>query len=150
MGKARHDRIGIFFSAREQRPLQPDQARLNGVHGIAHPNTEIRRDLIIARPAGPKPATDICPDPVDESAFQCAVHILVSDDGCKTTVGDIRTQAVQPGQQRVTLFIGQKAGFMQHLRVRLRGDDVIGCQHPVEVGGATQRYQFRCLAVCPL
>ena len=75
MGKARHHCIGIFFSAREQCPLQPDQACFNGVHGIAHPNAEIRCDLIIARP-GRVEAACCRSDEFGKPRFGCHMNIF--------------------------------------------------------------------------
>ena len=140
---AGHDRARVRGRLGGERFDDGEDTVGHPAHGVAQPHPEQCGHLIIARPSGPKPATDIRSDPVDESAFQCAVHILVGDDREETAVGDIRTQAVQPGQQRVTLIVGQQPRAVQHQRVRLGRDDVIGRQHPVEVGGLTQRRQCR-------
>ena len=109
---AGHDRARVRGRLGGERFDDGEDTVGHPAHGVAQPHPEQCGHLIIARPSGPKPATDIRSDPVDEPAFQCAVHILVGDDREETAVGDIRTQAVQPGQQRVTLIVGQEPRAM--------------------------------------
>jgi hypothetical protein len=75
MGKARHHCIRIFFRAREQCPLQPNQTRLDGVHGIPHPNAEIRCHLIIARSGCVQSARDR-PNKLGKPGLGCHVNIF--------------------------------------------------------------------------
>ncbi len=77
--------------------------------------------------------------PVDQSALQRTVHILVGDQRSKAAVGDIGGQAVQADQQAVALLRCQQPGPEQYPRVCLGRGDVIGRQHPVEMGRLAQR-----------
>jgi len=81
------------------------------------------------------------PDPIDQTALQCAMHVLVDDQRGEAPVRDIVGQAVQTGEQTVALIFGEQPGVEQHQSVRLGRGDVIGRQHPVEVGGSAQRRQ---------
>ena len=143
MRLAGHDRRRMRGGLRGQCLNHTEDTVGHPAHGVAQPHPEQRGHLIITRPAGPQPATEVGADAVDQAAFECTVDVLVGDDGCETPVGDIGAQTVQSGQQGVALFVGQQTGVVQHLRVRLRRGDVIGRQHPVEVGGAAQGHQFR-------
>ena len=58
--------------------------------------------------------------------------------GPKLPVATSWPQAVQPGEQSVALFLGEQAGLMQHPGVGFRRRDVVGRQHPVEVGRLAQ------------
>ena len=92
------------------------------------------------RPAR-KPAAQVGADPVDQPALQRGVHVLVGDQRPETAVRDVFGQAVQTGQQSIALIFGQQTGIEQNLRVSFGRDDVVWRQHPIEVGGFTQRGQ---------
>ena len=90
------------------------------------------------RPARSRPPSSAS-DPVDQAAFERAVHVLVGEQRPEAAVGDVLAEAVQPGQQSVALLLGEQPGPEQHPRVGLRRGDVVGRQHPVEVGRLAQR-----------
>ena len=48
MGEARHDRRGMIFRTANEGGLQRRNPCVDRVHRTAHPQPEIRRDLIIA------------------------------------------------------------------------------------------------------
>lgn len=81
----------------------------DAAHGVAQPHPEQCGHLIVAGASGPQPAAEVRPDPVDQAALQRTVHILVGDQRLETAVGDIGTEAVQAGEQPVTLLVGEQA-----------------------------------------
>ncbi len=81
---------------------------------VAQPHPKQRGHLVVSRPAGPQPAAEIRPDPVDQAAFERAVHVLVGDQRPEAAVGDVLGEAVQPGQQSVALLLGEQPGPEQH------------------------------------
>ena len=143
MSLAGHDRRRVRGRLRGERLDEAEHTVPHSAHRVAQPHPKQRGHLIVARPSSPQPAAEIGADPVDESTLQRAVDVLVGVDRGETAVGDVAAQAVQPGQQAVALLVGQQPGFMQHRGVRPRRGDVIGRQHPVEVGGFAQRRQLR-------
>ncbi len=108
-------------------------------HRVAQPHPKQRGHLVVSRPAGPQPSAEVVADPVDQPAFQRSVHVLVGDHRQEAAVGDVLAEAVQAGQQAVALLLGQQPGPEQHPGVRLGCRDVIGREHPVEVGRLAQR-----------
>ena len=105
---------------------------------VAQPEPKQRGHLVVSGPACPQPATEVVADPVDQPAFQRAVHVLVGDDRQEAAVGHVLTEAVQPRQQAVALLLGQQPRPEQHPGMRLRCPDVVGREHPVEMRGLTQ------------
>src|SRR3546814_7560121 len=55
MGEAGHDAARMFVGAREERGLDRPQSGIDAPAGGAHPQTEIGRDLIVARTRGVEP-----------------------------------------------------------------------------------------------
>ena len=56
MGEARHDGAGMFQRPLHQRMLERGQRRVGLVDGVAHIETEIGRDLVVARTRGVQPS----------------------------------------------------------------------------------------------
>ena len=54
--EARHDGGGIFLGAVDQGRLQVGQHRLQPVDGVAHPQPDVERHLVVARARGVQPA----------------------------------------------------------------------------------------------
>ena len=99
-----------------------DKAQRAGGHSpqrIAQPHPEQRGHLVVSRAAGPQPATQVGPDPVDQPTLQRGVHVLVGDQRPETAVGDVLGQAVQTDQQTIALIVGQQPGVEQDLGVGL-------------------------------
>eukprot|EP01035_Chromulina_nebulosa_P034683 gene34683-biopygen22585 len=48
MRESRHHAVGMFFGARQQRILERDERRRDLVDGVAHPQFEVGRDLVVA------------------------------------------------------------------------------------------------------
>ena len=135
---AGHDRGRVRRRLGGQRRNHVEYAVGDPPHRVAQPQPKQRGHLIVSRPARPQPSTEVIADPIDQPPLQRPVHVLVGDQRKETAVGHVLTEAVQTGQQPVSLFLGQQPGPEQHPCVRLRRGDVIGRKHPVEVGGLAQ------------
>ena len=56
VGEAGHDRIGMGLGLVDQGRLQVLQVGVQAVDGVAHPEAQVRRDLVVARARGVQPA----------------------------------------------------------------------------------------------
>jgi hypothetical protein len=87
-----------------------DQVQRAGGHSsqrVAQPHPKQCGHLIISRPAGPQTAPQVGADPVDQPTLERGMHVLVGDQRPETAIGEVFGQAVQTGQQPVTLIRGQ-------------------------------------------
>ena len=75
MGKARHHRRGVIERLLRQRPLIGRERGVDLVDGVAHPEPEVGRDLIVARARGMQ-APGGRPDQLGEPAFDVHVDVL--------------------------------------------------------------------------
>ena len=75
MGKARHDGIGVRQRLFGERLLIGGELRIDSVDCVAHPQPEIRRDLVVARPRGVKSAGSR-PNQVGEAALNIHMNVL--------------------------------------------------------------------------
>ena len=141
MRLARHDGARVSRGLVGQCADEVQRARGHTPERVAQPHPKQRGHLVISRPACPQPTAQVGPDPIDQSPLQRGVHVLVGDQRGEAPVGDVLGQAVQTGQQPVALILGQQPGVEQHQSVGLGRGDVVRRQHPVEVGGPTQRGQ---------
>ena len=76
MGEARHDGAGMALGLRDQRRLQPLHLAREPVDGVAHPEAEIGRHLVIARARGVE-AAGSRPDQLAEPRLDVEVDVLV-------------------------------------------------------------------------
>ena len=139
VGLTGHDRGGVRGGLGGQCVDDLQHAVRDTTDRVAQPHPEQRGHLVVSGPSGPQAAAEFRSDPVDQAPFECAVHVLVGDDGAEAAVGDVRAEAVQPGQQSVALFLGEQSGPKQHACMGFRRGDVVRRQHPVEVGRLAQR-----------
>ncbi len=105
--------VGMRRGLHRQRVDHVQHAVGDAADGVAQPHPEQGGHLVVAGASGPQPATQIGPDPVDQAAFQRAVHILVGEQRLEAAVGDVGPQAVQPREQAVALLIGEQPGPVQ-------------------------------------
>ena len=73
--KARHHHVGARERALGERPLQVGDLAVERVDGVAHPELEIGRDLVVARARGVQ-APGRRADQRAEPAFDVHVHVL--------------------------------------------------------------------------
>ena len=118
--------------ARRRRPGAPRRAATSGT---AWPPGRFATGPPAAGHRGRGPTRSISP----RSSAACTSSSVTS--GRKLPSATSSAEAVQPGQQPVALLFGQQPGPKQHPGVRLGRGDVVGRQHPVEVGRLAQRGQ---------
>ncbi len=75
VGVARHDRIGVRLGLVDQRGLQVRHSRVELVDGVAHPEAEVGRDLIVARAGGVQTAGRLARDLL-EARFDIHMNVL--------------------------------------------------------------------------
>jgi hypothetical protein len=80
MGEARHDPVGPGLGLREQRPHQRLQPRIAASQLVAHPEPEIRRHLVVARPRGVQPPAG---SPIISLQPRLDIHVNVFQRGGK-------------------------------------------------------------------
>ena len=133
-----HDGRRMRGGLRGQCGHQLERAVGDPPDSVAQPEPKQGGHLVVSRSACPQPATKVVADAVDQPTFQRPVHVLVGDDRQETAVGHVLAEAVQPGQQAVALLLGQQPRPEQHAGMRLGCGDVVGREHPVEMGGLAQ------------
>ena len=75
MGKARHHGRGMLERLLGQRPLIAGERRVDRVDGVAHPEPEVGRHLVVARARGVQPPGRR-PDQLGEPALDVHVDVL--------------------------------------------------------------------------
>ena len=73
--EARHHRVGMLERAIDQRALVVRKRRVDAVDGVAHPELEIGRDLVVARARGVQPAGGSA-DQLGQPALDIHVNVL--------------------------------------------------------------------------
>ena len=135
----RHDGLRVSLRLGSQRVDQLGDLDGDVADRVADPHAEHRSHLVIARTSRAQATADLRANPVDQAALHRAVDVLVGGCGYEGTVRDVPTQLVKPVQHGLQVGVGEESGPVQNLRVRLRGEHVIGGEHPVEVGRHGQR-----------
>ena len=75
VGEARHDRAGIRERLFRERLLQVPKARIDLVNGVAHPEAEIGRHLVVPRARRVQPPRGR-PDQLLQPRFDMGMDIL--------------------------------------------------------------------------
>ncbi|MCY1235868.1 hypothetical protein D9M72_484980 [compost metagenome] len=102
-----------------------------------HPSQ--RGHLVVAGPARAQLAAELGARPLDQSAFQRTVDVLIGLRGQIGAGGNVCIQPVQGVQHALQLGVVQQAGLVQHTGVRLGPGNVVTGQPPVKVRGLAQR-----------
>ena len=80
MRQPRHHRIGMFQRLRGERTLIIRQRNIELVDGVAHPQAEIGRHLIVARPRGVQPPRRRA-DQLGQAQFHIHMHVFQRSAG---------------------------------------------------------------------
>ena len=131
VGKAGHDAARMLAGAGDQRDLQRLQPGIGLVHGIAHPEAEVGRHLIVARTRGVQPPCGRA-DQFGKSRFGGHVDVLevpVLGHAVGLVLGGDFVQTVA---DRDRIGIRNDAASPQHRDVRLAGGYVLPPQCLVE------------------
>ena len=118
MSEARHDAGRMFFRPRHQRDLQSTQRRVRRKAGLAHPELEIGRHLIVAAARGVE-ATCRRADQFGQTAF--AGHVDVFEvPVLGNAIGLIlRSDLIEPRRNRCRILRRHDALLAQHGDMRL-------------------------------
>ncbi len=88
MGEAGHHRVGMLQRTIDQCPLQRRKGRIDLVDGIAHEQTEVGRDLVVARTRGMQAAGGRA-DQLAEPALHIHVNVFERTLECERPLGDL-------------------------------------------------------------
>ena len=134
MREARHDGFGMRAGLQEQLLLQGAQPRFGAFAGLAHPEPEIRRHLIVARACGVQPRTGRA-HKLRQPRFDIEMDVFELALEGETAFGDLGRDLIEAFQDGVCVDLRDDALLRQHLRVRLRARDVLFGQPFVEFDG---------------
>ena len=129
MRKARHHGVGMVSGAGQQRVGQRNQPRIGRVNRIAHPQAEIGRDLIVARPRGVQ-APGYGADQRGELCLGRHVDVFERDVIGHAVRRIIRRDRRQPVRNRLRIRCRQDALRAKHRDMRLRSGNVLP-PHPL-------------------
>jgi hypothetical protein len=117
---------------RDERGLQPGQVAHDRARVVAEVEPQVGRDLVVARPSGAELATQVA-QLLEQAAFESGVHVLVRDVRAERAVGDLGTQLVERTEHPAQLVVAEQAGTVQDTSVRLRRQQVVRGEPPVEL-----------------
>ena len=139
---AGHRRPGMRVGLGEQRLLQVHHHPGHGAGVVAEIQPVQGGDLVVAGPPGPQLPADDEAGPVQQSAFQRGVHVLVVGVRVKLTGRHIRGEKVQRGEHLGQFGVGEQARPVQHAGMRSGPGDVVRRQHPIELRRYAQRLEL--------
>ena len=118
VGAPRHRRVTRRGGLSDERvcDVQDPAGQVPGLLTQVHPDQG--RDLVVARAAGPQPAPELRPGPLDQAALERGVHVLVVGAGDEGTRGHVGVQRVEGREHPGKLVVIQQAGGVQHPGVR--------------------------------
>jgi hypothetical protein len=135
----RHRGVRMRLRLRDKRIHDVEHAAGDHAHCITQPHPEQRGHLVVPRTAGPQPATDLGPDPLDQSTLERAVHVLIGFGRDEGAGRDIVGQPRQAVQHRRQVGVREQSGPVEHPGMRLRCANVVRRQRPVEMRGLAER-----------
>ena len=138
MRLARHDGLRVAIGLGNQRVHDVEHSRGNVADRVAHPHAEQGGHLVIAGTARAQAAADLGANAINQAALHRTVDVLVARLGAKGSVGHVLAKLLQAGDEGIEVLVAQQVGLVQHPRVSLRGQHVVGSQNPVEVRGLRQ------------
>jgi hypothetical protein len=133
VGAPGHDGVLMGACLPEKSLLYADDADRNGPHVIAEVHPEERRHLVVSGPSSAQPTPEIGSDPLDQTAFERGMAVLIGWIRHKRPGSNIGTEPVQPGQKVRELTLVQQSRSAECARVRSRRSNVIWRKPPVEV-----------------
>ena len=142
MRKTRHDPICMGVRLVDQSLLQAGKGGVGGIDRIAHPEAEISRHLIVARPCGMQPPRRIA-DPVGQPRFDIHVNVFELRPEIEFTRLDFRTDRLQSAADGSHIVAGQNPGIAQHPRMCDRSCDVLRIERLVKSDGCVNSFHKR-------
>ena len=134
MREARHHGVGMFGGLRRQRHLQGMQLAVDVVDGVAHPEAEIRRHLVVAGAGGVQPSGGLA-DQLGEARFHVHVDVFQRARKFEAALRDFRRDKVQARDDLRGVLARNDALIGQHAGMRPGAGDVLGRQRLVKIDG---------------
>ena len=125
VGRPRQDRLALALGQLDERPLEDEGGSVQAVDRPARPEPQVRRDLVVARPAGVELARDRS-DPRRQCGLEVHVDVLEGRIPVDAAGGDILRQRGEAADELVHLVPGQQAGPPEAPDVGDRGRQVVG------------------------
>ena len=132
VGEARHHRSGMGQRLLGKRALVGGQARIEPVDGVAHPQPEVGRDLVVARARGVQPPGRR-PDQLGEPRLDVHMDVFQRPLELEPAALHLRQDRVQAGNDRLGVGRRNNALMSQHLGVGPACRDVLAKQLAVDV-----------------
>ena len=147
MGEARHQVRRMGLGLAQQGPLQGLQLRDGAVAGVAHPQAEIGRHLVVAAARGMQPARRLA-DQLGQPRLDIHVNVLMRFAEGEASVADLGLDRVQPAQNGLGVLGPQNPGRRQHATMGARPRQILrpqalvhadrhidGLHHRIRLGG---------------
>ena len=134
MGEAGHDGVGVAIGLLDQGTLQFLQTLLQPVERVAHPQPEIGRHLVIARPRRVQPAAGRA-DQVGEPRLDVEMDVFELGRETELAALDLGTNLRQSRLDGAAVGGRQDLARHQHVGVRQRARDILGVEPLVEADG---------------
>ena len=131
MREPRHHHGCMRLGLARQRHLQLRKPSVEGIDGIAHPQPEVGRHLIVTRPRRVEPLARI-PDQSRQPALHVQMHIFQRSAERKRPALDLGGDLIESLGDFTCVRLGDDTGLRQHCGVRLRAPDVLRRQCLVE------------------
>ena len=133
MRVAGDDDVGIFLAERDEGALQVGDFAEEQSDFVAQPQTNVERDLVVARTGGVK----FCAGGHALREFGLDVHVNVFEFWLplEFSGGDFLGDLIQAFDDRAQFILFQHADFLEHRRVGDGAEDVVPPQTPVEGNG---------------
>ena len=132
--EARHDRGRILLGAIDQGGLQVGQHEFQPIDGVAHPQADVERHLVVARAGGVQAAASRA-DQLGEAGLDVEMDVLELGRELEAPALDLLLDLDQAAPDRRAVLAGEDALGHQHLGVRQRARDVLRIEPLVEADG---------------
>ena len=141
MGKARHDRAGMFFCAPDEGALQTADQTGRMVQCPAGPEAEIRHHLVIPR-AGRVQAASRFPDNFLQPRLDIHVDVFKLAPERERAVAQLVQHLVQPGLNRLIVIERDDAHLRKHVCMGPASGDVFLSHPPVNIEGGVDFFHY--------
>ena len=139
VGAARHRRARVLLRLPGERVDDVEHPGGDAARRVAQVHPDHGGDLVVAGAASTQLASEIFSGPLQESALQGPVDVLIRVCGDEAARRDVVVQPLQRREHTGQLVVTEQLGAVQHPGVGLGAGDVVGGELPVEVRGLAQR-----------
>ena len=114
----------MAFCGGEERALEGDEAAVDPVEGVARPELQVGRHLIVAAAGGVELAAHVA-QAVDERGLDVHVDVFTLEDERKIPTFDLGPDFGQPSHNLLAFIGGEQTHLSEHLGVGDRPLDVV-------------------------